>query len=113
VAKQVQNILKDNGCACSLVNTRFVKPFDTEMLDELAKDHKMFVTIEEATISGGYGEHVAKYVSDKQMDVKVQVHGIPDVYVEHGSISKLRETIQLDAKSIADAVMLARKEMQQ
>jgi 1-deoxy-D-xylulose-5-phosphate synthase len=103
--------LKDNGYACSLVNARFVKPFDTDMLDDLAKDHKLFVTIEEATISGGYGEHVAKYVLDKQMDVNVQVHGVPDIYVEHGSITKLRETIQLDAKSIADKVMLARKEM--
>ena len=111
VAKQVQKILKDNGYACSLVNARFVKPFDTDMLDDLAKGHKLFVTIEEATISGGYGEHVAKYVLDKQMDVNVQVHGVPDIYVEHGSITKLRETIQLDAKSIADKVMLARKEM--
>ncbi len=113
VAEQVQQLLKEQGYACSLINARFVKPIDTEMLDALTSDHKLFVTIEEATVSGGYGEHVAKYILEKQLQVNVQVHGVPDIYVEHGSIGKLRETIQLDAKSIADAVIKARNEMQQ
>lgn len=107
VAEQVWTCLKEKGYSCSLVNSRFIKPMDTEVLHELAKNHKMLVTIEEAACFGGYGEQVLNYVAEQGLNVKVIVNGIPDVYVEHGSITQLREKIQLDADSILGKIEFA------
>ncbi len=103
-AEQVWSKLKEKGYTCSLVNARFVKPLDTEMLDELAKEHKLLVTIEEGVITGGYGETVRRYVTEKELNTKVLVNGVPDQYVEHGSIPKLRELIGLDPDSIVKKI---------
>ena len=58
LAVQVRDRLKEIGYHCSLINARFVKPLDTEMLEALTKDHRLFVTIEENVLSGGFGEQV-------------------------------------------------------
>lgn len=107
VAEQVWTCLKEKGYSCSLVNSRFVKPMDTAILHDLAKNHKLFVTIEEAVCFGGYGEHVSTYVAEESLDVKVLVNGIPDTFVEHGSIAQLREKIQLDADSVIGRIEFA------
>lgn len=100
-AVKVREQLKAEGYACSLVNARFVKPIDEDRIDTLAKTHKLFVTIEEGIISGGYGEHVVHYAAKKDLPVKVLTQGISDVYVEQGEIAQLRRRIGLDADSIA------------
>ena len=56
VCEQVYKEMKNRGEAPTFVNARFVKPLDTELLDELAKDHKLFVTVEENVKNGGFGE---------------------------------------------------------
>ena len=101
-AEKVRENLKKKGFNCSLVNSRFVKPMDTDLLDKLAQNHKVFITIEEAIITGGYGETVANYVSRTNPEIKVLVNGIPDSYVEHGDVASLRKSIQLDADSITE-----------
>ena len=60
--ERVWKTLRDRGEEVTFVNMRFVKPFDTELLDELAQDHSLFVTMEENVQSGGFGEHVAAYM---------------------------------------------------
>lgn len=110
-AEQVWSGLKEKGYRCSLVNSRFVKPLDTEMLQELASNHRLFVTIEEAMVSGGYGANVTGYVAEEKLGVQVLVNGIPDAYVEHGSIAQLRKNIQLDVDSIVDKTEAAWKEL--
>lgn len=99
-AEKVYHSLKEKGYACSLVNARFVKPIDTDILDELAKTHKVFATIEDGVILGGFGASITEYVFQHELDVKVLVHGLPDQYIEHGSINQLRQMIGLDATSI-------------
>jgi len=106
-AEQVWKALKEKGYACSLINSRFVKPMDTDVLDEMAESHKLFVTIEEATVSGGYGANVMKYVSEQNMAVKVLNLGVPDIFVEHGNISQLRKLIGLDSESIIEKIVNA------
>ena len=103
--------LKDKGYHCSLINSRFAKPMDTDILHELAQEHKLLVTIEEATISGGFGANVVKYMADQKLDVKVSVNGIPDIYVEHGNIGLLRQMIHLDVESIVNKTEFAWTEM--
>lgn len=107
VAEVVWETLKEKGYNCSLINSRFVKPMDTDILHELAQEHKLFVTIEDAAISGGYGASVVKYLAEQKLDVDVIVNGIPDAYIEHGNIGLLRKTIHLDADSIVNKVEFA------
>lgn len=104
VAEVVWETLKEKGYNCSLINSRFVKPMDTDILHELAQEHKLFVTIEDAAISGGYGASVVKYLAEQKLDVEVIVNGIPDAYIKHGNIGLLRKTIHLDADSIVNKV---------
>ncbi len=107
VAEDVWKNLKEKGYQCSLINSRFVKPMDTDILHELAQEHKLFVTIEDASVSGGYGAGVVKYLAEQKLDVDVIVNGIPDAYIEHGNIGLLRKTIHLDADSIVNKVEFA------
>ena len=106
-AEQVWKILKEKGYACSLINSRFVKPMDTAVLEEMSEGHQLFVTIEEATVFGGYGANVMKYVSEQNMAVKVLNLGVPDIFVEHGNISQLRKLIGLDSESIVEKIVNA------
>lgn len=110
-AHTVYEKLKECGHPCSLVNSRFVKPIDIERLEEMSKTHRMFVTIEEGTLNGGYGEAVANYVSEKRLPVYVQKHGIQDQYIEHGNIEVLRKEVGLDAESIVSKILKEYKEL--
>ena len=100
LADSVRRSLKETGYSCSLINARFVKPLDTELLEELAKDHFLFVTIEENVLTGGFGEQVMDYVSRAALDVHVRNIGIPDEYVEHGNVEVLRKETGLDRETV-------------
>ena len=103
-AYKVWQSLKEKGFACSLVNARFVKPMDEDMLRKLAETHRLFVTIEEGVANGGFGQSVTQFVYQNELDVKVLVNAIPDQYVEQGSIGQLRKEIKLDADSIVEKI---------
>lgn len=105
LAVQVRDRLKEIGYHCSLINARFVKPLDTEMLEALTKDHRLFVTIEENVLSGGFGEQVLHYVSRAKLDVGVRCIGIPDDYVEHGNVDLLRREVGLDGETIVKQII--------
>lgn len=100
LADCVRRGIKDTGYSCSLVNARFVKPLDTALLEELAKDHRLFLTIEENVLIGGFGEQVMDYVSRAGLDVHVRNIGISDEYVEHGNVEVLRKEVGLDKEAI-------------
>ena len=96
--------LKDDGYDPTFVNARFVKPLDVDLLDELAKDHSLFVTVEENVKSGGYGEHVSAYMEACHPDVRVLPLAIPDHFIEHGTVDRQRMKIGLNVQGILDAV---------
>ena len=100
LADRVRKKIKETGYSCSLVNARFVKPLDKDMLEQFAKDHSLFVTIEENVITGGFGEQVMDYVSSAKLDVHVRNIGISDEYVEHGNVEVLRKEVGLDRDAI-------------
>ena len=105
LADSVRRSLKETGYSCSLINARFVKPLDTELLEELAKDHFLFVTIEENVLTGGFGEQVMDYVSRAALDVHVRNIGIPDEYVEHGNVEVLRKETGLDRETVVKQIV--------
>ncbi len=108
-AEQVRILLKSMGYFCTLINVRFVKPLDTELLDQLAKNHTLFVTIEENVENGGFGEHVISYFSEKQTAQfpKVIKIAINDLYVEHGNVEILKKELGLDVESVLKRIVAA------
>ena len=90
----------------TVVNARFAKPLDAELIIDLAGHIKHMVTVEENTVSGGFGSSVDKFIQESKIyDVKIKNIGIPDEFVEQGTQSILRANYQLDAKGIARQVL--------
>ncbi len=107
-ACQVRENLKNQGYGCTLVNVRFVKPLDTELLDRLAVSHRLLVTMEENVLSGGFGEHAAHYLQTERGPEhlpKILNIAIKDVYVEHGNVELLRQELGIDADSVTGRII--------
>lgn len=105
IAEQVRKNLKEIGYSCTLVNARFVKPIDTEVLGMLSADHKLLVTMEENVRSGGYGEKVMDYVVEQELPVKLLNISLPDEYVEHGNVALLYEEVGIDAQTVTKRII--------
>ena len=103
----VDELLQKKGIDATIVNARFVKPIDTDMVDTLLKDHRMIVTMEENVLCGGFGEHVLSYVQQTCPGIRVLPVALPDSYVEHGNVDLLKKEVGIDAETIADTVSAA------
>jgi 1-deoxy-D-xylulose-5-phosphate synthase len=104
-ALAVREKLVEAGQHASVVNVRFVKPFDHQCIKAMVCTHPLIITMEENVYSGGYGEQVAAYVGRTGLDAMVVPVAIPDIYVEHGNVEVLKESIGLDAESISDYIL--------
>ena len=111
VAEEVRETLKEKGLSCTLINARFVKEFDKEMIGDLAADHKLLVTLEENVVTGGFGERVVDYVASNQIDLSVEKIALPDMYVEHGNVNILYRDAKIDAESVVERILSAVKEV--
>lgn len=105
VALEARGMLRDNGLSCSLVNARFVKPLDEEMLRTLQAEHKLIVTLEENVKVGGFGEQVLEYLNEIHSEVSFMNISIPDEFVEHGKVELLRQEMGIDAISVVKRIM--------
>ncbi len=99
--------LREKGYHCSLINVRFVKPFDQDILKQMSRAHRLFVSIEEGLLDGGYGEKIANYAAREGLGACVLQNGIKDEYVEHGNVELLRKEVHLDADSIVEKIVTA------
>ena len=88
----------------TVINMRFVKPLDTEMLDSIAKSHQLLVTIEENVIAGGAGSGVNEYCQSAQLYTPIINLGLPDRFVEHGATSQLLSMCGLDKQGILQSI---------
>ena len=104
-AVQVRESLISQGYHCSLLNARFVKPIDQEMIMQLSSDHRLIVTIEENVRSGGYGEHVAAYIVQENLDIRILTLSLPDQFIEHGDVTILREKTGLNVESMTEKII--------
>ena len=105
LAEEVRMEIKHTGYSCSLINARFVKPLDTEILEQAASDHRLIVTIEENVRTGGFGQQVLDYVSRARLPVRVCCVAIPDDYIEHGNVDVLRKEVGLDKDTVVKQVL--------
>lgn len=99
-ALQVRTALKEKGYSCTLVNARFAMPFDKERLRALALEHTLLVVLEENVRSGGLGEHVESFLMEEGIKLQVLSIAVDDQYVEHGSVDRLKQVLQMDVDSI-------------
>ena len=99
-ALAVRERMKALGYHCTIVNARFVKPIDEEMLSYLARDHRLVVTMEENIKNGGFGEKVLEYYNETGADTCVMQIALPDDYIEHGSVEVLKREACVDAESV-------------
>ncbi|TRZ75240.1 MAG: 1-deoxy-D-xylulose-5-phosphate synthase [Chitinophagaceae bacterium] len=83
---------------------RFVKPLDTDLLHEVFQNYSMIVTVEDASIVGGFGSAILEFMNEHQYKANVKVLGIPDTIIEHGTLKELQHECHYDANAIADAV---------
>jgi 1-deoxy-D-xylulose-5-phosphate synthase len=89
----------------TVVNMRFVKPLDSELVLQMVREHSLLVTVEENTIQGGAGSAVAECLAQNGTTVPLLHLGLPDRFIEHGDPAKLLADCGLDASGIAASVL--------
>ena len=105
-ALEAAETLRLNGIDAGVINARFVKPLDADLILSSARKTGFIMTVEENALQGGFGSAVLELLYDNGMqDVKVKRLGIPDSFIEHGSQAQLRKDVGIDAAGIAAAAM--------
>ena len=99
-AVKVRELLKEQGKSVSLVNARFIKPIDEELITQLCEDHKTLITMEENVITGSYGMAVLRYINNQKKDVRVINIALPNSNVEQGSRNEQFKECGIDVPSI-------------
>jgi len=100
------DILSEKGINISVYDMKFIKPIDSDILNEVAENYKNIITVEENCLIGGFGSAVMEYYNSSGMrNLKISRMGIPDEFVEHGSTEKLFEILKLDPAGIAEKVI--------
>ncbi|MBX2992197.1 MAG: 1-deoxy-D-xylulose-5-phosphate synthase [Bacteroidetes bacterium] len=98
-------LLEKSGIDAEVINMRFVKPIDVELLKEIAGRFDHVVTVEDNSVVGGFGSAVAEcYAQLGILNVKMKMHGIPDHFIDHGTPDELHRDVKLDAQGIAAVV---------
>lgn len=103
-AEKACRCLEAAGIHPSLINARFVKPVDKQLIDRLVRNHSLICTMEENVFSGGYGEAVAAYLLKHHEGIQFYGVAIPDQFVEQGSIPQLRKMLKMDGEQVAGEI---------
>ncbi|MFM7364148.1 MAG: 1-deoxy-D-xylulose-5-phosphate synthase [Cuspidothrix sp.] len=106
-AMQAAEILSEHGIEATVINARFVKPLDTELILPLAKQIGRVVTLEEGCLMGGFGSAVAEALLDADILVPVKRLGVPDVLVDHATPDQSYAQLGLTSPQIAETVLQA------
>lgn len=105
VAVEVYDVLKEKGIDITLINARFVKPLDEDLLMDLTEKHHTVITLEEHVFQGGFGQAVSAFYMNRGMkNIEIMNFAINDSFVEHGSVAALREKLGIDADSIVKVI---------
>lgn len=103
--REATELLAEQGISAGVVNMRFIKPLDGQMIRKAAKEVGIIVTVEENVLAGGFGSAVLEYIDEQHLNwVKVLRLGLPDQFIEQGARSKLLQKYQLDSRGIASQV---------
>ncbi len=105
-AVQVEAGLNNSGKKVTLINVRFIKPMDVELLHRLSRSHGLWITMEENVKAGGFGEKVAGFLAEHDYrQVRLINISLPDQFIEQGDVSVLKEKLGLDVPSVLDRIL--------
>jgi len=104
IAMETAAYLREQGISAAVINARFAKPLDTELIGSWAGRCRRVVTLEENVLMGGFGGGVAEAMNHRGIKAEFLHLGIPDSFVDHGAISRLLEELELDAPSVAESI---------
>ena len=107
VAKAIDE-LQEEGCDISVAHydMRYLKPIDTEILTEVAQNFKRIITIEDGVRDGGLGTAVTEWMNDNGFHPEIHRMGLPDEFVEHGTVAELKHITGIDTAAIKKAIRL-------
>lgn len=102
MAINIEKIIENTKSLSSIshYDMRFIKPLDKNLLHQVFKSHKTVVTIENGTIKGGFGSAILEFAAENNYKNDIYVKGIPDIFIEHGTVSELLKSIGLDNNSL-------------
>ena len=101
IGNDVEDIIKeDNSTAIAHYDMRFLKPLDETILHEVGKKFKRIVTIEDGARNGGFGSAILEWMSDHGYSPAITRMGLPDTFIEHGTVAQLRKIAGIDKESI-------------
>ncbi len=104
-AMQVAEILSEHGIEATVVNARFVKPLDTDLIVPLAKSIGKVVTLEEGCLMGGFGSAVIEALQEHQVLVPVKRFGVPDILVDHATPDQSKSSLGLSSPQMAESIL--------
>jgi 1-deoxy-D-xylulose-5-phosphate synthase len=96
--------LESEGIFAAVIDARFIKPLDTDLIFRYGRQCRFTVTVEENVLQGGFGAAVTEAATDSGEDLVMRRLGLPDYFIEHGSIKELKVELGIDAGGITDAV---------
>jgi 1-deoxy-D-xylulose-5-phosphate synthase len=105
VALDAAELLSEKGVSASVINARFAKPLDEPFVREEALGKKLVVTLEDNVISGGFGSAIESTLTGRPEGCRVLKFGLPDRYVEHGTIAELLESVGLCSEKIVARIL--------
>ncbi|MDP5106510.1 MAG: 1-deoxy-D-xylulose-5-phosphate synthase [Polaribacter sp.] len=94
-------ILSEKSDKIAHYNMRFIKPLDENLVHRIFKKYQTIITVEDGTINGGFGSSILEFSAKNNYKNNIKILGIPDEFIEHGSVEILQQKIGLDATSIA------------
>jgi 1-deoxy-D-xylulose-5-phosphate synthase len=103
-ALDVAEELEKEGIAIGVINGRFIKPMDNNILSEVASRTKKLLTLEENVLMGGFGSGLLELLSKEEISIPVKSMGMPDTFITHGSQKKLRKALGIDREGIKKAI---------
>jgi 1-deoxy-D-xylulose-5-phosphate synthase len=105
IGKDVAAKLAEKGISVNLINARFAKPLDEDLITRTAQSCKRLVTIEDNCINGGFGSAVMELLEDNKIEAEFLRAGIPDEFIEHGKVDLLFDYINLNADAITESIV--------
>ena len=98
---EAAQILKDKGISAQVINARFIKPMDLDMLHDIGATQKPVIVAEEGMLNGGLGSQIATFLIEHGYHNPIKRIGIDDEYIEHGNVDRILEDLHLSSESIA------------
>lgn len=104
-ALKTSDLLEENGIQCAVYNLRVLKPLNEFFLDEIFRQYRHVITLEDGDVYEGVGMRIAAKAAERNADCRIKVLGWPDRFIEHGAAQELKERYGLDPRSIAETAV--------